>query len=109
MKFLIDNQLPVALVHWMESRGEDAVHVLDLGYGQAADRLIWEVAARDLRIVVSKDEDFVILASRSGDQGRLLWLRVGNCRTFDLIKRLELGWSRILDEFQKGAQIVELR
>lgn len=109
MKFLVDNQLPGELAHWLNSRGVDAVHVLDLGYAKAADRLIWEAASGDQRIVISKDEDFVILASRSGDHGRLLWLRVGNCRTFDLIQRLEASWLRITEEFQRGSRIVELR
>lgn len=109
MKFLVYNQLPVALAHWLKKRGVDAVHVLDLELGQSTDRVIWHAAADEQRIVISKDEDFVILASRPGDQGRLLWLRIGNCRTFDLIKRLESSWTRISEEFQKGCRIVELR
>jgi predicted nuclease of predicted toxin-antitoxin system len=31
----------------------------------------------DERIVVSKDDDFLILASRPGDRGRLIWVRLG--------------------------------
>ena len=35
-------------------------------------------AIAENRIEISKDEDFFILATRPGDFGRLLWLRVGN-------------------------------
>lgn len=109
MKFLVDNQLPGALAHWLKKRGVDAAHVLDLELGQSADRVIWQAAADEQRIVISKDEDFVILVSRPGDPGRLSWLRIGNCRIFDLIKRLESSWTWISEEFQKGCRIVELR
>ena len=36
-------------------------------------------------MVVSKDEDFLGLAMRPGDSGRLLWIRTGNCRTAPLL------------------------
>jgi predicted nuclease of predicted toxin-antitoxin system len=41
VKFLVDNQLPVALTRWLRERGHDAVHVLELGLGQADDRQLW--------------------------------------------------------------------
>ena len=81
MKFIVDNQLPVALAHWLSARGEDAVHVLNLALDTTLDVEIWIRASAEGRIVVSKDEDFFHLANRSGDTGRLLWVRMGNCRT----------------------------
>lgn len=109
MKFIIDNQLPLALAKWLQSRGEDAVHVIEREQAKADDWCIWSDAIREGRIVVSKDEDFVILASRRGDPGRLLWLRVGNCRTDDLIRRFETSWDRVLEAFQSGQRVVEFR
>ena len=58
---------------------------------------------------VSKDEDFFILAMRVDDSGRLLWLRIGNCRTAALIASFEKSLPAILDAFQSGQRIVELR
>ena len=89
--------------------GADAVHVIERGQAQTSDREIWAEAISESRIVVSKDEDFLILASRIGDEGRLMWLRIGNCRTEDLIHRLELGWDQIVDAFQSGQRVVEFR
>ena len=77
MKFLVDNQLPAALARWLSEAGNDAVHVMDRELGQASDRELWAMAVEENRIVVSKDEDFFILATRPDDKGRLLWLRLG--------------------------------
>jgi predicted nuclease of predicted toxin-antitoxin system len=85
VKYLVDNQLPAALARALAAQGYDACHVLDLEMGQATDRLIWSEAASQQRIVISKDEDFLFLAPRPDDLGRLLWLRLGNTRKAELL------------------------
>ena len=109
MKFLVDNQLPKALGVWLAERGHDAVHVLDRGQGQTDDRLIWTEAIAESRIVVSKDEDFFLLATRPTDTGRLLWLRVANCRTQALLTTLDPLLLSIEQAFEAGQRIVEVR
>jgi predicted nuclease of predicted toxin-antitoxin system len=109
VKFLVDNQLPVALAHWLSARGHDAVHVLEQGQAQTDDRQIWQDAIAAGRIVVSKDEDFFILATRPADAGRLLWMRIGNCRTEALLAALEHAWPIIEQTFASGQKLVELR
>jgi predicted nuclease of predicted toxin-antitoxin system len=109
VKFLVDNQLPRELARWLNEHGHDAVHVLDRSQGQADDRQIWSETIAEGRIVVSKDEDFFILATRPNDTGRLLWLRIGNCRTQSLLTSLEASLPAILQAFQSGQRIVELR
>ncbi len=108
MKFLVDNQLPAALAHWLAARS-DAVHVLDRGMETAPDSEIWTHATAENRIVVSKDEDFFHLANRPDDLGRLLWVRLGNCRTAALLARFETGWIAIEREFESGQRVVEIR
>ncbi len=109
MKFLVDAQLPTALARWLSARGYDAVHVLDRDQGQAVDPDLWNLAIAENRIVVSKDEDFFILATRPGDAGQLLWLRLGNCRKQTLLTALETAWSSIEVAFLSGQRIVEVR
>jgi predicted nuclease of predicted toxin-antitoxin system len=58
--------------------------------------------------VVSKDEDFFDLANRPGDTGRLLWVRMGNCRTAALLARFENAWPGIEESFGAGHRIVLL-
>ena len=109
MKFLVDNQLPVALARWLAGKGFDAVHVMDRNQGQADDRLIWKDAIAEGRIMVSKDEDFFILATRPGDPGSLLWVRIGNCRTQALLALFDQAWPAIEKALGEGQRIVELR
>ena len=41
MKFLVDNQLPLALAKFLISKGHHATHVLELGLASARDSEIW--------------------------------------------------------------------
>lgn len=109
MKFLVDNQLPKALARWLTGCGHDAEHVLDRNQGQTDDRQLWTEAIAEGRIVVSKDEDFFILATRPDDKGQLLWLRLGNCRTEALLASLGAALPAIVQAFDSGQRIVELR
>ena len=83
--------------------------MLDRDLGQEDDRALWKIAVEEGRILVSKDEDFFHLASRPNDPGRLLWLRLGNCRKQALLDALEGSLPAIEAAFADGQQIVELR
>ena len=109
MKFLIDNQLPPLLCAFLRRRGHDCKHVADLSLDEAEDDELWIYASKDNCVLISKDEDFVFLASRPGDAGRLLWVRLGNCRNAALVEAFELEHDRLISTFDGGAQIVELR
>ena len=109
MRFLIDDQLPVALARWLESAGTQTQHVLEVGLEEATDAEIWSRAVTDGAIVVSKDDDFFLLANRPSDVGRLLWVRVGNCRRAALLARFTVAWPGIRDAVEQGQRIVELR
>lgn len=87
----------------------DAIHALEQKWGQKSDHELWVIAQKEDRIVISKDEDFFLLASRPEDEGRLLWIRLGNCRTSDLITHINRNWSEITDAFVQNQRIVELR
>lgn len=109
MKFLVDVQLPGTLARWLHGRDCDAIHALERDLGQADDRTLWNLAVDEERILISKDEDFFILATRPKDSGRLLWLRIGNCRTRDLLTLLNQRWAAIERAFAEGQRIVEVR
>ena len=109
MRFLVDNQLPIAVARWLTGMGMQAEHVLDLGLDKASDSTIWALAIAQSGIVVSKDDDFLLLASRPRDIGRLLWVRVGNCRTPALLSRFAIAWPTIEKAFSQGQRVVELR
>ena len=107
MRFPVDNQLPAALAHLIAARGHECSHVLDLGLAQATDAEICSHAEMREVILVSKDEDFFHLAIRSGATLRLVWVRIGNCRTRELLTSFERTWPRIIECLSVGDRLVE--
>ena len=87
----------------------ECTHVFECGLSGADDLEIWTFATLDDRIVISKDEDFVFLANRSGDTGRLVWVRLGNCRNTALLTAFDGAKEALLQAFESGQRIVELR
>lgn len=60
MRFIIDAQLPKRFCTWLTAEGHDAKHTLDLPLRkQTSDNDIIELAEKEIRIVVTKDDDFV--------------------------------------------------
>jgi predicted nuclease of predicted toxin-antitoxin system len=108
MKLLLDIHFPVRLAAHLRSKGHDVVRADDIGLGEAEDREIWLLAQSQERIVISKDEDFVFLSMRPGDGGRLLWVRLENCRNAVLIRAIDESHEQILNAFESGEKVVEL-
>jgi predicted nuclease of predicted toxin-antitoxin system len=81
VKFIVDNQLPVALAQHMRDRGLDCQHVLEAGLADATDIAICRHAEFQGRIIISKDEDFFYFANQRHAKIKLIWVRLGNCRT----------------------------
>jgi predicted nuclease of predicted toxin-antitoxin system len=109
MKLLVDNQLPVQLAVFLRSRGHDCLHVADLGLAKANDIELWDRCGRELRVLVSKDDDFVSLANRPGDTGRLIWVRLGNCRNNALMAAFDHIHAELVLAIESGQRIVEVR
>ena len=109
MKFLVDNQLPVALARFIASKGFDCEHVSERGLDCASDFEICRYAMTPDRIIVSKDEDFCYLAVSRNFKFRLVWVRLGNCRKIELLRSFEGVWPRIESALRAGEQVVELR
>lgn len=109
MKFLIDNQLPQLLAAYLNRRGHESTHVIELKLDEADDKDLWKYAQQDGFILITKDEDFIFLASRPGDSGRMVWVRLGNCRNAALIEAFENSLESLVEVFNTGQRIVELR
>ena len=109
MKWVVDNQLPMLLAAYMRGRGHECVHVIDVGLDAADDVDVWGYGLREGAIVISNDEDFVALSARPGDGGRLLWVRLGNCRNAALLAAFDRLHDGIVAAFNSGQRIVEIR
>ncbi len=109
MNFLVDNQLPEALCGFLRESGHQSDHVLNLRIDEASYADIWDYIKRSNQILVSKDEDFLHLANRPSDTGRLLWVRIGNYRKQVLLRSFERQLPPIVRAFGQGIRIVEIR
>lgn len=109
MKFLIDAQLPPALARWVSSLGYQATHVFELGCHTAADPVIWECAANEGAVIISKDEDFVDHWILSSQPVSLIWIRKGNCSNRALLAWLEPLWPETVKRLKQGDKLIELR
>ena len=65
MRFLIDNSLSPRLATMLAQDGHDCIHVRDLGLASAADRVIFDLAASEQRIVVAQDTDFAAILAQT--------------------------------------------
>ena len=108
MKCLIDNQLPPALARFLTSRGVEAIHVTEVGLAEARDRDIWNYTLEHNYVLVTKDDDFLNISSQSPG-GQFVWVRLGNCRTPELLQAFERVWSGAEACLNKGDRVVEIR
>ncbi len=69
--------------------------------------MIADRAAASDTILMSKDEDFLVL--RLPDKFALLWLRCGNTTNAALSAWLDARWDRVEDLLDKGERLIELR
>jgi predicted nuclease of predicted toxin-antitoxin system len=106
--FLIDNQLPAALGRWIETQGCHAQHVLALDLAQSPDETIWARAAATGAMIVSKDDDFAQLTLMRPEPVAVVWIRVGNCRTAELLRKMQQVWPDVIRELDSGARLVEV-
>jgi predicted nuclease of predicted toxin-antitoxin system len=108
MKVLLDAMLPRRLARRLTALGRDAVHTLDLPFGnRASGRDIRALADRDGRVVVTKDADFVSSHVVSGRPAPLLLVSTGNTGNDELEVRL-LAQLASIEECLEAPGFVEL-
>ena len=108
MRFLVDAQLPPALVGLLKLLGHEAEHVIELGLEASSDHSIWEYAKVHTAIIVTKDEDFRALRAADKEGPAVIWLRIGNTTTPALLKTLSGSWQAIAEALERGEPIIEV-
>jgi predicted nuclease of predicted toxin-antitoxin system len=90
MRLLFDQNLSHRLVSLLAIEYPGSQHVRDVGLKAAADETIWEHAAHDGLVIVSKDSDFQQRALLYGHPPKVVWIRLGNCSTAAVATLLKL-------------------
>ena len=107
VRFLLDENLSERLIPALAGRFPDALHVRVLGLGGASDVQLWQVAVREMCVLVTKDEDFVQLSVLRGPPPKVLWLNVGNVRTPE-VAQLLLQRADAIEAFVAHAELASL-
>lgn len=108
MRFLVDDQLPLALARWITTRGCPAEHVCEIGLTGKPDREIWAFAKSNGATIISKDEDFVYLKQLDADGPQVVWLRLGNTRNATPFQRLDPIWDHVVEKLEAGEGLLEI-
>ncbi len=80
MKLLIDANLAPELAQRLSDLFPNSIHVEAVSL-EASDTAIWNYAKTHGLVIVSKDSDFEQRALVFGAPPKVIWIRLGNCRT----------------------------
>lgn len=108
MKFLIDAQLPKKLSNFLNEKGLESIHTLDLpNRNNTSDSEIIKLSIGEKYIVVTKDADFWDIYKQKAEPYKLIYLTVGNFSTQDLIQLFDINLSSILEAL-KACDVIEI-
>ena len=101
MKLIIDAHLPRRLAFLLQQAGYDAIHTLDLSLGnRTPDSFLNQLSAREQRVVVTKDSDFVDSFVLRQEPWKLLLVSTGNIRNAELITIFQANLEQIIAGFE---------
>lgn len=98
MRLLVDHNLSPRLIADLSDVFPGSVHVSEIGLAEAEDAEVWEYARQNALTVVTKDEDFSMLAALNGAPPKVVWLRLGNCSTRQVESKLRQA-ARDMERF----------
>ena len=59
-------------------------------------------------VVVTKDEDFALRLQLAADGPAVVWIRYGNIRNAELLRRISAVWPTVIAAISRGERLVEL-
>lgn len=108
MKFLLDQNLPRSLLSLFEPLFPGSRHVRDLGWERLSDETLWTRARAQGYAILSKDLDFLELATLHGTPPRVVLVRGGNMSTTTLRVLLWDALPRLLEWSASDLAVLEL-
>lgn len=106
----IDAQLSPAIADWIQHTfGIIAKALRELGLRDAEDEEIFEAASKANVIVMTKDNDFVLLLERLGPPPKIILLTCGNTSNAYLKTVLESTLKDALALLDSGETLVEIQ
>ena len=110
MKLLFDQNLAPRLVAEVDHLFPASQHVRAVCLSHADDLVVWEYAKHHGFTIVSKDADFHQMSLVHGAPPKVVWVRLGNCTTGDVVRLLDFRRQRLLEfDEQPEAAFLALR
>ena len=107
MKLLFDHNISHKLVGHVADIFPGSTQTRLLNLGRTNDPQLWLIAKMHGFVFVSKDRDVAELAILRGAPPKVIWLRVGNCKTAAIERCLRANVETI-EEFVRDAERVVL-
>lgn len=89
MKLLFDQNISRKLVNELKDVFPESNHVYLLGLHEALDSEIWQFARDNAYVIVTQDSDFNERSLVYGYPPKIIWLRIGNTSTKNVISLLK--------------------
>ncbi len=88
MRLLFDQNLSCHLRILLSDLYPGSLRVREIGLADAPDTVIWAYAIEHGLVVVTKDVDYYDLSSARGHPPKVVWIRLGNCPTSEVVRLL---------------------
>lgn len=106
MKLLFDHNISHKLVARVGDLFPESTQTRLLNLGRTNDPQLWLIAKTHGFLFVTKDRDVAELAILRGAPPKVIWLRVGNCKTAVIERALRANYSAIEDFVQDPQRVV---
>lgn len=88
MKLLLDQNLSRKIVKQIEEIYPGSCHITLVMPENSADEQIWRYAEEQGCVIVTKDDDFEQKSVLLGHPPKVIWIRLGNCKTAEIVALL---------------------
>jgi len=107
---LVDDNLSYRIASVLKDSFNGIIHVSNAGLDGVDDSLIWEYATNNKLHILTKDRDFNDIQQVKGFPPKIIWLRIGNSSTKEIVKILKAQKTGILSFFEsKTNGVLELQ
>lgn len=89
MRILLNENISFRVVKFLNAFGFTCVQVRELNLEAVNDTVIWDFAKNENYTIVTFDSDYDDLVTLYGHPPKVIWLRIGNTSTQNLIKTFE--------------------